>query len=150
MTTTNLVNLVNQFTRIAPSLLLGIAALTFLGVGIFHTNFYTAVFVSRFGEVGALCFAIFLAIIHEFTRFALLVASIRDFSDDKAANGWLGLLGSVALVAYDIKISSYVADLWANDSFSPGVYSSTIIFLILLGLLLEVRLVLTMPKAVTT
>lgn len=146
MTNANLANIVEQFTKIAPSLLLGIAALTFVGVSIFHTNFYTAVFLSRFGGVGALCFAIFLALIHEFTRFALLVSSIRDFTDNKRANGWLGLIGSLALVAYDIKISSYVANLWANESFDAAIYSSTIVFLILLGLLLEIRLVLTMPK----
>lgn len=146
MTNANLANLVEQFTRIAPALLLTIAALTFVGVGIFHTNFYSAVFLIRFGSVGALCFAIFLAIIHELTRFALVVSSVRDFGEKKTGAGWLGLLGSIALVAYDIKISGSVAQLWANDSFDAAIYSSTIVFLILLGLLLEVRLVLTMVK----
>lgn len=146
MTNANLSNIVNQFTKIAPTLLLGIAGLTFIGVSIFHTNFYTAVFLSRFGSVGSLSFAIFLALVHELTRFALLVSSIRDFTDNKAANGWLGLIGSLALVAYDIKISNSVALLWANESFDASIYSSTIIFLILLGLLLEIRLILTVKK----
>lgn len=146
MTTANLTNLTDQFTRFAPALLLGIAGLTFLGVGIFHANFYTSVFLSRFGEVGSLAFAIFLAIVHELTRFALVVSSVRDFSDGRTGSGWLGLLGSVALVAYDIKMSGSVSMLWANDSFDAGIYSGTIIFLILLGLLLEVRLVLTLVK----
>jgi len=75
-----------------------------------------------------------------------VVSSVRDFADAKRGAGWLGLLGSVALVAYDIKISSSVATLWANEAFDASVYSSTIVFLILLGLLLEVRLVLTMVK----
>ncbi len=52
----------------------------------------------------------------------------------------------VALVAYDIKMSTSVALIWANDTFDAGIYSGTIVFLILLGLLLEVRLVLTMVK----
>ena len=146
MTTTNLANLVEQFTRIAPALLLTIAALTFFGVATFHTNFYTDVFLSRFGYVGSLSFAIFLAVVHELTRFALLVSSVRDFTSKRLGAGWLGLLGSLALVAYDIKISSSVAALWANESFDAGIYSSTIIFLIMLGLLLEVRLVLTYSR----
>ena len=144
MTSTKVLDLTNQFTVYAPALLLGIAGLTFLGVGIFQANFYSSVFLTRFGEVGSLMFAIFLALVHELTRFALVVSSVRDFSDKKAGSGWLGLLGSLALVAYDIKISSSVALVWVNDSFDANVYSSTIIFLILLGLLLEVRLVLTM------
>lgn len=150
MTNANLSNLVNEFTKVAPTLLLCIAALTFIGVAIFHTDFYTDVFTSRFGGTGALCFGIFLALIHELTRFALLVSSIRDFTDKKKANGWLGLIGSIALVAYDIKISSSVAELWANDSFDAAIYSSTIVFLILLGLLLEIRLVLTMSKTTSS
>jgi len=146
MTNANLANLVEAFTKIAPALLLTIAGLTFIGVGIFHTNFYTAVFLSRFGDVGSLAFAVFLALIHELTRFALVISSVRDFTDKKSGAGWVGLIGSIALVAYDIKISGSVAQLWANDAFGAAIYSSTIVFLILLGLLLEVRLVLTMVR----
>ena len=76
----------------------------------------------------------------------MVVSSVGDCSFGRSGSGWLGLLGSVALVAYDIKMSTSVALIWANDTFDAGIYSGTIVFLILLGLLLEVRLVLTMVK----
>jgi hypothetical protein len=147
MTNANLQNSMEQFTKVVPILLLAIAGLTFIGVGIFHTNFYSEVFSSRFGATGGLAFGIFLAVVHEVTRFALLVASVRDFTDNKRGNGWLGLVGSLALVAYDIKISNNIAALWAKTGFDATIYASTIVFLILLGLLLEIRLILTVSKA---
>jgi len=70
-----------------------------------------------------------------------LVASVRDFSDDKRFNGWLGLLGSVGLVLHDLSVSKNIALMWSPDN--PLPYTGLFSFLILIGLLLEFRLILT-------
>ena len=85
--------------------------------------------------------AVLIAVITEFVRFALLLSSIRDFSDKKPFNGWLGLLGSLALVFHEISVSRSMAAMWSTDN--SGAYSTLFIFLILLGLGLEIRLILT-------
>lgn len=138
--------IMQKISEAAPFMLLVMAFGTFLAVGIFWADYFKAILTARFtSSAGAM--AIFLAIIHEAVRFGLLVASIRDFSDHKSFNGWLGLVASIGLVAHDVTVAGDVANLWANDLATAGTYKMMFIFLIVLGLVLELRLILTVEKA---
>jgi len=129
-----------EISKAAPLALLVFAFLSFLAVGIFAVDYYQSLFEPRFGRM-AQPMAILIAVIQEAVRFGLLVTSIRDFADKKKFNGWLGLIGSIGLVIHDISLSNSIAQMW--DSNNPLPYSSLFMFLILIGLLLEFRLILT-------
>jgi len=131
--------IMREVSKAAPILLLVCALASFFTVGIFAVDYYENLF-QRFGTHSR-TLAILIASIQELVRFALLVSSIRDFSDKKKFNGWLGLLGSLALVFHDIGVAYSIAEMW--DAANPVPYSTVLIFLILLGLGLEIRLILT-------
>ncbi len=140
--------IMENVSNAAPFALLLMAIGTFLAVGIFRTDYYTEIFAVRLGGISALSMAIFVAILEEGVRLALLISSVRDFSDRRKGNGWLGLIGSVALVAYEIQTSIHVAGMWASEGAATlPTYRTLLIFLILTGLLLEIRLILTIPGA---
>lgn len=140
---TNVNYFMNELSKLAPFALIGCAILSFTAVGFFCVDYYESLFLKRLPD-SAFILAVLVALIQELVRFALLIASIRDFSDKKPFNGWLGLFGSLALVGHDISIAKDVALLWSANA--PKVYSSIFIFLILIGLLLEIRLVLTVKN----
>jgi len=129
-----------EISKAAPLALLVFAFLSFFAIGVFAIDYYESLFTSRFGRM-ARPMAILIAIIQEAVRFGLLITSIRDFADNKKFNGWLGLVGSVCLVVHDISLCNNIAKMW--DSSNPIPYSSLFLFLIMTGLLLEFRLILT-------
>lgn len=133
-----------EISKAAPLALLVFAFLSFLAIGVFAVDYYEFLFESRFGRM-AKPMAILIAVIQEAVRFGLLITSIRDFADKKKFNGWLGLVGSIGLVLHDISLSNSIAKLWSPDN--PLPYSSLFMFLILIGLLLEFRLILTVGKS---
>lgn len=133
-----------ELSKVAPFALITCALLSFIAVGVFCVDYYESLFLIRFKE-SARIMAILVAVIQELVRFGLLIASIRDFSDKKPFNGWLGLVGSLALVVHDIGIAKDIATVWSSKT--PELYSGIFIFLILIGLLLEIRLVLTVDGA---
>ena len=128
-----------EVSKAAPLLLLICALASFFIVGFFAVDYYENLF-QKFGS-HARTISILIASVQELVRFALLVSSIRDFSDEKRFNGWLGLIGSIALVFHDISVARSIATMW--DASNPLPYSMVLIFLILLGLGLEIRLILT-------
>lgn len=128
-----------EISKAAPLLLLFGALASFVSFGIFAVDYYENLF-AKFGRHSR-TMGIVIASITELVRFALLVSSIRDFNDEKRFNGWLGLLGSVALVFHDISVARSIASMW--DASNPLPYSTVFVFLILLGLGLEIRLILT-------
>lgn len=134
--------MMHEISKAAPLLLLLGAIASFISFGIFAVDYYENLF-SKFGT-HARTIGVVIASITELVRFALLVSSIRDFSDSKRFNGWLGLMGSIALVFHDINVARSIASAW--DAVNPAPYSTTFIFLILLGLGLEIRLILTTSK----
>lgn len=136
--------MMHEISKAAPLLLLLGAIASFISFGIFAVDYYANLF-SKFGT-HARTMGVVIASITELVRFALLVSSIRDFSDQKRFNGWLGLMGSIALVFHDINVARSIASAW--DIVNPTPYSTTFIFLILLGLGLEIRLILTTSKPV--
>lgn len=133
-----------ELSKVAPFALIGCALLSFVAIGIFCVDYYEQLLSSRF-EDSAREMAILIAVIQELVRFSLLIASIRDFSDSKAFNGWLGLLASIGLVMHDMSIANDIALMWSKKS--PELYSGIFMFLIIIGLVLEIRLVLTVDKA---
>lgn len=137
----------NKASDYAPFALLLMAAGTFLIVGTFWQDYYSHIFSPRF-PAGAAVMAFFVALIKEGVRLALLISSIRDFSDNRKGNGWIGLIASVALVWYEVKTSTAIAELWAaGGAASVDTYRYLIIFLVALGLVLELRLILTIPES---
>jgi len=135
--------IMREISRFAPFTLLVCALLSFIAVSIFAVDYYETLFTTRFTK-NARVMAILVAVIQEAVRFGLLVSSIRDFSDKKPLNGWLGLIGSLVLVIHDISIANDLALLWNAENPSP--YSGILIFPILTGLLLEIRLILTLSE----
>jgi hypothetical protein len=133
-----------EFSKIAPFALILCALLSFISVGVFCVDYYDSLFKERFDEY-SMSMAVMVAVIQELVRFGLLIASIRDFSDKKPFNGWLGLVGSVGLVFHDISICKDIATVWSPEN--PSLYSDIFVFLILIGFLLEIRLVLTIRNA---
>lgn len=133
-------NVMEFFKDAAPVLLLISAIISFLAIGIFQVDYYQKLLAQNF-PTHCRSMAVMIATITEFVRFALLLSSIRDFSDKKPFNGWIGLLGSLALVFHEISVSRSMATMWSADN--PTAYSTLFIFLILLGLGLEIRLILT-------
>lgn len=135
----------NRVADLTPAILTALAFTTFGVVGIFFTDYYTELFAPRFGGA-SFYMGVTLALIQEATRFGLLISSMRDFSEGKATNAYLGLIGSVGLVYHDVKTSGAVAAMYATSASPAPVFSGLITFLVLLGLLLEIRLILTMNK----
>jgi hypothetical protein len=141
-------NIMGKVSDYAPFILLAMAVGTFLTVGIFRTDYYNHIFAVRFEPWAAMAMAVFASIIEEGVRLALLVSSIRDFSDSRKGNGWLGLVASVALVWYEISTTQHVAELWATgEAAAVSTYKGFLVFMVLLGLVLEMRLILTVPGA---
>ena len=141
-------SIMRTVSEYAPFALLIMAIGTFLTVGIFWYDYYAHIFGSRFAPWAAVSMGAFAAIIKEGVRLSLLVSSIRDFSDKRRGNGWLGLLASIALVWYEISTTQQVAQLWAEgEAATADTYRGFIIFMVLLGLVLELRLILTVPGA---
>lgn len=133
--------IMREISKFAPFALLICALCSFVAMSIFTVDYYEHLLRERFTD-NAKLMAILVAVIQEAVRFGLLVTSIRDFSDKKPFNGWLGLIGSIVLVAHDISLAEDIASLWSPEN--PLPYSGMLVFLILLGLLLEVRLILTL------
>lgn len=133
-----------SLSRFAPFALISCALLSFFAVGFFCVDYYEELFKERFDDA-ARPLAIMVALIQELVRFALLIASVRDFSDKRAFNGWLGLAGSVALVIHDAGIAKEVATMWSKQN--PDQYAGIFLFLIFVGALLEIRLILTVNGA---
>ena len=142
-TTFDASTIMREISKFAPFLLLACAFLSFFAVAIFIVDYYNQLFEIRFSEY-SFFIAVMVALIQEFVRFGLLISSIRDFTDSRRFNGWLGLVGSIGLVMHDVSIVKDLAMTW--DYQNPSPYVSVLVFLILIGLLLEIRLILTISK----
>jgi len=131
-----------EFAKIAPFILLLCAIGTFVVFGIFQVDYFSEILLVRWDK--PLRMAIFMTVVFEASRFALLVASVRNFTDDRKANGWLGLLLSLALVSHDISTAYKIGAMWSETD--PALYSNYLVVLVLLGLGLEFSLILTVGK----
>ena len=136
------IKLTGELSKAAPILLILCALCSFFFVGFFSVHYYEKIF-SSIGSY-ARTMAVVIAVITELVRFALLLASVRDFADKKPFNGWLGLFGSVALVFHEIDVARSIAEMLNPENVLA--LSGILIFAVLVGFGLEVRLVMTMGK----
>lgn len=121
----------------APMALLCMAAMTFIGTAAFQYDFYLEAFEKRL--LGwAWVAAAFVAITHQLIRFALLISSARNFYSGQRVNGALGMMASLGVMWYDLKLAAWMEEAWA----SPVIYS-TMLFLVIMGFILEIRLILS-------
>jgi len=138
----DLSKVLEQLSQIVPFLLIFSAVGSFVFVGFFSVHYYEKLF-SPVGSY-ARTMAVVIAVITELVRFSLLLASVRDFSDKKPFNGWLGLVGSVALVFHEISVARSIAAMLTPEN-EVGLISA-LVFMILAGFGLEIRLVMTMRQ----
>jgi hypothetical protein len=131
--------LVSDFTDIAPMGLLVTAAMSFILVGFLMSFFYMDIFVTRFPNQNWIL-GIAAAIVQEGTRFFLLATTVRDFSRIRRVEGVIGVVGSLLLVLHDCRIALSLEQIWGK-----GFFEMTLFF-VLIGLLIELRLVLTIYK----
>lgn len=136
--TTN--NVMEQISHYAPFSILFFAFLSFVAVAVFKVDYYTEKFSTRFEN--AMAMAIVMAVISEGVRAALLITSSRDFITGEKTNGWLGLIASVGIVVYEWNVAGNIAKVWSAET--PELYKGIFLFLIVVGLVLELRLVLTL------
>lgn len=142
---------VNEFetkiSTVSLYALLACAIITFLIFAIFSIDFYQVAYARRFGSWGIVV-AVCVGAVHELVRCALLLTSVRDFMRGKIVIGSLGLVASILLVVYDIHFAFRIADLWtASDfAFHATDYYGSFIYDVCIGLVLELRLILTVFK----
>ena len=137
LTTSTIMERISDY---APFSILLFAILSFIAIGVFKVDFYTEKFSARFENATAM--AVVMAVISEGVRAALLITSSRDFINGEKTNGWLGLLASVGIVIYEWNVAGNIANVWSVEA--PELYKGIFLFLIVVGLVLELRLVLTL------
>jgi hypothetical protein len=130
----------NWISKYALGFLLLIGIASFVGLTIFKVDYYESLFDDRWNNPGVTAaMAVAVSVISEGLRLALLIASARDFSMGNRIGGWLGLIGSIVLTYYDWTIADAVAGIWSDTV--VGI-SSTLKFLVVTGIGIEVRLIL--------
>ena len=122
--------------------------LSFIILGVFATDYYADLNARRFGYFGGLVIAVCISLIIEGGRFAFLLASVRDFSIGQKKNGWLGLIASLLLVIHDLTVSWKIAHLWSEKNQLD--YFNLLLFLVLFGLAVEIRLVIAFSSKSST
>jgi len=137
-------NLMFEISKASPIFLLLVAALSFVCIMIFKVDYYAHIYNVRFSYWVAAVVGFVIALIAEGGRFALMVASVEDVRQGKGFRAFLGFIASLGLIGYDIYISFNLGAIW--DS-SNDVYTNVIIFLVVIGGVLELRLCLLMSKS---
>lgn len=135
-------NLMYHITKHASLFLLLFAALTFISLMVFKIEFWLIAFNVKFPAALAWAMAVGIAIIVEGTRFSLMVSSAEDIAKGHKTNFWLGMLGSIALLIYEVfYMASEIGTTWSD---TDDTYTNLFKFLAVLGMLLELRLCLLM------
>lgn len=138
-------NFIRGLVKVSSPSLIIFGLLSFLVLGIYAMDYYAQLNSSRFGYAGGMAMGFFLAAIIEGGRFAFLLASVRDFSIGNKRNGWLGLVASIFLVVHDLTVSWKVAHLWSPEN--AMAYFNLLLFLVLFGLFVEIRLVMAFSSS---
>lgn len=125
----------------ADLFLLIFAVLSFVLLIIFKSDYYSHIFNSRFGLKVGLGVGIATAFLTEGVRFSLLVASAADAINGNKKGLILGIIASILITIYDLFICVEVGLVWGSV-----VHSHILQTFVILGLLLEVRLVLMVNK----
>ncbi len=135
-------NLMHQITKHASLFLLIFACLSFLGLIIFKVEYWTIALQPKFNYTLAWVMGLTIAIVVEGVRFSLMLASAEDIAKGRTLNFILGLLGSIALLVYEVFYMANVVG--ASWSVTDSTYTNLFKFLAIVGMLLELRLCLIM------
>jgi hypothetical protein len=127
----------NSLAKHADLFLLLFALLSFVLLIIFKTDYYLHIFSPRFGTKLGIAVAVASAILVEGVRFSLLVASASDAINKNSKGLWLGIVASILITIYDLTICIEIGNVWGSY-----VHSHILQVFVVLGLLLEIRLVL--------
>lgn len=136
----------NWLEENGPMVLLVFAVMAFCAVWVFKYDFYHSLLNSRFNGWYLAALGVLIATITQGARFALLVATVSDFGTGNKRGGWLGLIGSIAFVAYEIYEAQYIAAMYGNAAHVKVL----IVFIVLVSLGLEFRIVLSLLDNVKT
>ena len=142
---TNLENLtlssvMKSISAITPGLILISALGTFGVLGYFQADYYHRILSDSYGSSALM--GVVIASIIELVRFVLLLSSMRDFEAKKTLSGVLGLIASIGLVVHDWSICNELGEVLGLNVFFLN-------FLVVLGLILEFRLILTVDSKKT-
>ncbi len=145
---TNLENLtvndvLQSIADAAPALIVATSLGTFGIIGYFQADYYTTIFSDDFAN--SKWIGISIAVFTELVRFVLLISSVKDFSNNKRFQGILGLVASVGLVFHDIQTNKAIATVL--EGIHSHYFSSILNFLVVLGLILEIRLILAISSS---
>lgn len=135
-------NLMYQITKQASLFLLIFACLSFVGLIIFKVEYWLLALQPKFNHTLAWVMGVTIAIVVEGVRFSLMVASAEDIAKGRTLNFLLGMLGSIALLVYEVFYMANVVG--ASWSTTDDTYTNLFKFLALVGMLLELRLCLLM------
>jgi hypothetical protein len=135
----------NWLEENGPMILLVFAVMAFCAVWVFKYDFYHSL-LGRFEGWHLIALAGLIATITQGARFALLVATVSDFGTGNKRGGWLGLIGSIGFVAYEIYEAQYIAAMYSNAAHVKVL----IVFVVLVSLGLEFRIVLSLLDNVKT
>ena len=135
-------NLMHQITKQASLFLLIFACLSFVGLVIFKVEYWLLALQPKFNHTLAWVMGVTIAIVVEGVRFSLMVASAEDIAKGRRLNFVLGMLGSIALLVYEVFYMANVVG--ASWSTTDDTYTNLFKFLALVGMLLELRLCLLM------
>lgn len=135
-------NLMHQITKQATLFLLIFACLSFVGLVIFKVEYWLLALQPKFNHTLAWVMGVTIAIVVEGVRFSLMVASAEDIAKGRTLNFLLGMLGSIALLVYEVFYMANVVG--ASWSTTDDTYTNLFKFLALVGMLLELRLCLLM------
>lgn len=133
-------------SRITPASIVILAILSFLAMGIFHFDFLSQIMGNRLSPGVVVFMAAMGALLISGSRFIALMASARDFANGNQWGGWIGLVGSVALLAYELTTVGKMAEMWTEYAAHMANYLR---FAIILGFGLELRLILSVAGITT-
>lgn len=141
----DLEDVLDAIAKSSPLLIMITAGIAFSLLIIFESDYYTHVLGNRWQPAGAIAGGIAVAIVRELSRAVLLVMTFADFRKGNGKGAWLGLLMSLALVAYDAFSSGPISSLWtgAENTNIGAVVADLVIFLVALSFFLEFRLVIS-------
>lgn len=136
--------LLMKFTHIVPFLIGLMALISFVSYGIFGAHFYNEYFATKLPEM-SLGMAILFVVVKEGSRLILLISSATDFLHKNYWGGALGVLASIGLVIFEWREAIHVAQFWSPDS--PTLFVNSFRFLIVMGLILEFRVILMLSNS---
>lgn len=131
----------HAITKQASIFLLAFAIMSFLILIVFKADYYHNAFSVRFMDSIAWVMGCTIAFFIEGVRFSLMLSSTEDARLRKWGSFTIGLIGSGALLAYELYLCNKVGIYWSE---TDTVYINILRFVAVMGMVLELRLCLLM------